>query len=350
MSNVARELQGLPIQLANDAGVLSVNGLFIDNRAASGVAGQMVVIGGGGVLPKAASSLSGDVQILARVFEKKLSSAFPDEFWGRDRDGRAGAMALVPGDWGPTISINLTFPISQAPQAEGGENDLWAQTTRELRGEPTEQGARQVRAVKAEQLITLLKETLADFASRLRDLQDDQAVTVLVYRASTPLQVRVGRVRRRVRPDIINLSTTAQSDRARRSDPTILRSAPAGPGVSSARSTTATRRGTAPSRYGVAVSRRLTYAGPSYVLQVSAADLKAAKEGKLDREALLEKIKVTQGSGGGALSADTRQIQQRAAEQFLRKVQVLQDTLSSEPPESQPSAPAVAPIRQRNPR
>ena len=127
-----------------------------------------------------------DGAVLAKVLDKILAQSFPDEYWGVDMSGRAGALALGAGGWGPVIALNMTFPLRKtAPVTPREEHDLWVETLREIRGdrrvEPAGGQVDEGKGVLADRFLRTVKEVLADFAGRVRGLAPDQEVIVLVY-------------------------------------------------------------------------------------------------------------------------------------------------------------------------
>ncbi|MBI4605325.1 MAG: hypothetical protein HY721_25455 [Planctomycetes bacterium] len=169
-----------------------------------GALGEHVVLEarGGGKLPAADQALLEDAKVLGRVLEKRVAGLFPDEYWGKDLQGRPGALGLVAGDWGPVVALNMTFRLDRgegegAPQAE----DVWDATARELRGEPFLGGGAGLGgvtlfedltrklppsvSVQAAQLLQDVKETLADFGGRVRKLEPGNDITVLVFEGAS---------------------------------------------------------------------------------------------------------------------------------------------------------------------
>jgi hypothetical protein len=212
-----------------------------------------------------------DAAVLARVLGQRLAESFPDEFWGKDVHGRPGALGVLAGDWGPTVILNMTFPIAtDSDGAARPPGDLWDQTVRELRGEddPATASGYEVpgsqvwrtavtrrQSVDAEALLGSVRETLAAFAPRV-ELQEDQAVTVLVYggRASVASAwKREGPSRRQ------NGSTDVHDVVLTQQHPRSLYASPQ----------------------------------PDYVLVLAGADIRAHRAGTLTREQLSERIRLT---------------------------------------------------------
>ena len=129
-----------------------------------------------------------DGAVLATVLGKRLAVAFPDEYWGVDMHGRAGAMALSAGDdWGPVIALNMTFPLRKGKRTGATkEYDLWDETVREIRGDAFTSGSESPTegpgsGVMADRFLKAVKDVLADFATRVRGLTANQEITVLVF-------------------------------------------------------------------------------------------------------------------------------------------------------------------------
>ncbi len=129
-----------------------------------------------------------DGAVLATVLGKRLAVAFPDEYWGVDMHGRAGAMALSAGDdWGPVIALNMTFPLRKGKRTGATkEYDLWDETVREIRGDAFTGGSESPTegpgsGVMADRFLRAVKDVLVDFSTRVRGLTLRQEITVLVF-------------------------------------------------------------------------------------------------------------------------------------------------------------------------
>ena len=251
--------------------------LYVDETGGSVHAGlnapadihrQEVILGATKILPESRGLLREQSRVLARLFEQKLRAAFPKEFWGVDRQGRAGAMTVVVSDWGPVLIFNMTFPIDAEAQVTPTKDDEWSAAAAELIGKSYSSDRPTIKKADATRLMDVLRSTLAGFGGRLTELSDDQAVTVLVFGDRR-------RARRSPESALLNVIPGAASHY--RGYGQALRSLQ--------------RRGA--SVYSYRSAGRVRPEAASYVLQVSGADLAAARAGGLDQAALLESIRVS---------------------------------------------------------
>jgi len=219
------------------------------------------------IAPQAAEDRREDVRVLAAVLDKKLRAAFPDEYWGTDMRGRPGALGFWPSRWGPILVLNVTFPVgARTSPTEEKDLDLWEATVRELRGEPTERAAR----VGGSSIVQSVKETLAEYGWRIRGLQGNDELTVLVFSSSAALSQDPRNAHAKpaweyqyaIRRAMENIKTARGSEE--RPVWLELQAFPAADATQAAQ----------------------------YVIHVFAADLMAASDGKIDRGTLFERIRV----------------------------------------------------------
>ncbi|MCZ6796080.1 MAG: hypothetical protein O7J95_20925 [Planctomycetota bacterium] len=233
-----------------------------------------------------------DASVLARVFDKRLARAFPDEYWGVDRHGRSGAMGVLLEGWGPVVVLSLTFPFERSKSGKPtAELDLWEETRSELRGAATSPPApvklakramvdrnagilevivearlaKKGKKIDQDRFLGVVKDVLADFAGRVRGLSADEEITVIIFGgASTGGWVGMADAHQwwNRKDQLRNLV-----------DPFGMNSADAG-GVR------------------LFTGRPVRPAAPSYVLRIAASDLLPTPEGPRTREEVLEKIRV----------------------------------------------------------
>ena len=229
-----------------------------------------------------------DASVLARVFDKRLARAFPDEYWGVDRHGRSGAMGVLLEGWGPVVVLSLTFPFERSKSGKPtAELDLWEETRSELRGAATSPPApvklakramvdrnagilevilaKKGKKIDQDRFLGAVKDVLADFAGRVRGLSAEEEITVIIFGgASTGGWVGMADAYRVAnwKGQLRNLV-----------DPLGMHSADAG-GVR------------------LFTGRPVRAAAPSYVLRIAASDLLPTPEGPRTREEILEKIRV----------------------------------------------------------
>ena len=237
-----------------------------------------VVIDGKGAIATSPPEREEDAAVFARVLGKRLSSEFPDEYWGVDTRGRPGATGVAVPGWGVAVFLNMTFPLETGDRdAQVAESDdLWTETLRELRGAESTTADREKarRPVDASRLLDTLEEVIADYGARIRDLAPDEELAVAIF------------------------GDASRPRRFFRAGPLTIYSSPSG----GEKGIVLRKGGDDSGLFGElkleAESIRLLSArsrlrgGPSQVLRVSAGDLQAAARGDISREELIEKIRV----------------------------------------------------------
>lgn len=117
-----------------------------------------------------------DLAIFRQILEKRLRNDFRDEFWGRDMGKRPGTLAFNVDGVGPILAANLAFSVSKVSMNDIGE---WEKARREVRGEATR--AVLVRSAEAGKVTGTIREIMAEFSTKIRDLKPTDTLTVLVY-------------------------------------------------------------------------------------------------------------------------------------------------------------------------
>jgi len=237
---------------------------FLDKRKPTypypSLLAECVVIDATGILSPPAQELAKSTAILGKVLEKKLHAAFPNEFWGVDLHGRPGELPVIAGNWGPVITVNLTFPVKTVSVDKSPTDDIWEETRHELRGESLPKGTKTISAAR---LLDLFKKTLAQFGTRVEGLPQDSAITLMVFD-----QGSLFRSLTNCPPAIVGKTSALGRIFDKKVMPT-------------------------PSSYNRALDYSKGAITPArYVIQISSADLAAAREAELSEAELLERIRV----------------------------------------------------------
>lgn len=128
--------------------------------------------------------------VFLKLLERRFLKSFQDEFWGRDPQKRPGVMGFDVDGVGPVFAVNLTFPVAEKLPEE--TPDEWEAARREARGERRIGGA--VTPLQTEKVVSVAREAIADFGSRIRGLDPKESVAILIYAdQSSPIRTRVAR-------------------------------------------------------------------------------------------------------------------------------------------------------------